>query len=126
MLLTNQRLDKLAASYVDFANRGMLEGTCLSDTLKLIGRSSFTFKVSTFVPDNNGSLEKLRNEESIDANDDVLDDEANKDMDNNAVDGPAVLAHVELAALDDVGLYVAGTRKQASRLYGITVVGIRS
>ena len=38
MLLTNQRLDKLAASYVDFANRGMLEGTCLSDALKLIGR----------------------------------------------------------------------------------------
>jgi hypothetical protein len=30
MLLTNQRLDKLAASRVDFANRGMLEGTCLS------------------------------------------------------------------------------------------------
>ena len=39
MLLTNQRLDKLAASYVDFANRGMLEGTCLSDALKLIGGS---------------------------------------------------------------------------------------
>ena len=39
MLLTNQRLDKLAASLVDFANRGMLEGTCLSDALKLIGRS---------------------------------------------------------------------------------------
>ena len=39
MLLTNQRLDKLAASHVDFANRGMLEGTCLSDALKLIGRS---------------------------------------------------------------------------------------
>ena len=38
MLLTNQRLDKLAASYVYFANRGMLEGTCLSDALKLIGR----------------------------------------------------------------------------------------
>ena len=29
----------------------------------------------------------------------MLDDEANKDMDNNAqaVDGPAALAHVELA-----------------------------
>jgi hypothetical protein len=39
MLLTNQRLDKLAASYVDFEDRGMLEGTCLSDALKLIGRS---------------------------------------------------------------------------------------
>ena len=42
MLLTNQRLDKLAASYVDFQDCGMLEGTCLSDVLKLIGKS-FTF-----------------------------------------------------------------------------------
>jgi hypothetical protein len=31
MLLTNQRLDKLAASRVDFTRRGMLQGTCLSD-----------------------------------------------------------------------------------------------
>jgi len=30
MLLTNQRLDKLAASRVDFASCGMLAGTCLS------------------------------------------------------------------------------------------------
>jgi hypothetical protein len=30
MLLTNQRLDKLAATWVDFANRGMLQDTCLS------------------------------------------------------------------------------------------------
>ena len=45
MLLTNQWLDKLAASYVDFANHGMLEGTCLSDVLKLIGRS-FTWVLS--------------------------------------------------------------------------------
>jgi hypothetical protein len=29
ILLTNQRLDKLAASRADFAKRGMLEGTCL-------------------------------------------------------------------------------------------------
>ena len=42
MLLTNQRLDKLAASHVDFENRGMLDGTCLSDALKLIGKF-FTF-----------------------------------------------------------------------------------
>src|ERR1700760_531201 len=33
MLLTNQRLDKLAASRVDFTSRGMLVGTCLSDIL---------------------------------------------------------------------------------------------
>ena len=37
MLLTNQRLDKLAAAQVDFTVRGMLEGTCLSEALKTIG-----------------------------------------------------------------------------------------
>ena len=52
--------------------------------------------MSTFIPNNITSLEKLRNEESTDTND-VLDDKADKDMDNNAVDGPTVLAHVELA-----------------------------
>lgn len=34
MLLTNQRIDKLAASRVDFKSRGMLEGTCLSEVLE--------------------------------------------------------------------------------------------
>ena len=34
MLLTNQRLDKLAASRVNFTSRGMLQGTCLSSILK--------------------------------------------------------------------------------------------
>lgn len=33
MLLTNQRLDKLAASRADFTRRGMLDGTCLGDIL---------------------------------------------------------------------------------------------
>lgn len=33
MLLTNQRLDKLAASRVDFKSRGMLSGTCLSEAI---------------------------------------------------------------------------------------------
>jgi hypothetical protein len=36
MLLTNQRLDKLAAAQVDFQMRGMLNGTCLSYTLQLV------------------------------------------------------------------------------------------
>lgn len=34
MLLTNQRLDKLAASRTDFQARGMLHGTCLSDIIQ--------------------------------------------------------------------------------------------
>ena len=34
MLLTNQRLDKLAMARVDFTDRGMLEGTCLSEYMR--------------------------------------------------------------------------------------------
>ena len=41
MLLTNQRLNKLAASRVDFAKRRMLEGTCLSSTWEQILRMLF-------------------------------------------------------------------------------------
>ena len=33
MLVTNQRIDKLAASCMHFKSRGMLKGSCLSDTL---------------------------------------------------------------------------------------------
>lgn len=38
MLVTNQRLDKLAAARIDFKNRGMLNGTCLSATLKALSK----------------------------------------------------------------------------------------
>jgi hypothetical protein len=33
MLVTNQRLDKLAAAHVDFADRGMLKGSCLQEAM---------------------------------------------------------------------------------------------
>jgi hypothetical protein len=36
MLVTNQRLSKLAAARVDFENRGMLKGTCLSAELEAL------------------------------------------------------------------------------------------
>ncbi|KAG2142346.1 hypothetical protein DEU56DRAFT_939653 [Suillus clintonianus] len=36
MLVTNQRLDKLAAARVDFTSRGMLNGTCLSAALEAL------------------------------------------------------------------------------------------
>jgi hypothetical protein len=38
MLLTNQRLDKLAAAHTDFIERGMLNGTCLSAAQEVIGK----------------------------------------------------------------------------------------
>jgi hypothetical protein len=36
MLVTNQHLDKLAASRIDFKSRGMLNSTCLSETLQAL------------------------------------------------------------------------------------------
>jgi hypothetical protein len=41
MLLTNQWLDKLAAARVDFTERGMLKGTCLSSVLDQIRSTNF-------------------------------------------------------------------------------------
>ena len=37
MLITNQRLDNLAALRINFASRGMLKGTCLSYILDELG-----------------------------------------------------------------------------------------
>src|SRR5260221_9305261 len=39
ILLTNQRLDKLAAARIDFTQRGMLERSELNSSLKLLGMS---------------------------------------------------------------------------------------
>ena len=38
MLVTNQRLDQLAAARTDFRSRGMLQGTVLDSTLQALGR----------------------------------------------------------------------------------------
>ena len=46
ILLINQRVDKLAASRVDFQRRGMLKGTCLLHVLRLVcklGESQLIF-----------------------------------------------------------------------------------
>ena len=39
MLVTNQRLDQLAAAHTHFTNRGMLNGTCLAEVLQVLGKS---------------------------------------------------------------------------------------
>jgi hypothetical protein len=43
MLLTNQCLDKLAAAQADFAECGMLRGTCLSGVWDQILHMYFSF-----------------------------------------------------------------------------------
>jgi len=79
MLITNQRLDKIAAARCDFSNRGMLHGTCLLQA-RATGRID---------PDENrdADLEGLK---GADANAKVDDIEID--------DGPTrVDAHVQLA-----------------------------
>ena len=49
MLLTNQRLDKLAAAHADFAERGMLQGTCLSTVWDHILCTHFSFHSNSFL-----------------------------------------------------------------------------
>ena len=46
MLLTNQCLDKLAAARVDFTDRGMLQGACLTAVWEQILSRRFRFYVS--------------------------------------------------------------------------------
>jgi hypothetical protein len=50
MLLINQCLDKLAAVQVDFADCGMLQGTCLSAVSEYILRRCFCFRANN-LPD---------------------------------------------------------------------------
>ncbi|EPS96469.1 hypothetical protein FOMPIDRAFT_1130371 [Fomitopsis schrenkii] len=80
MLLTNQRLDKLAAARVDFAARGMLDGTCYAAALLAL------------VSNNNPGLGE--GEEGR------TDDQAGTTIGNEpegAVEGPQLDAYVELA-----------------------------
>ncbi|KAL6305518.1 hypothetical protein BKA93DRAFT_816904 [Sparassis latifolia] len=82
MLWTNQRIDKLAAACVDFTNRGMLNGSCLSEALRKLDDS-------------------LSEKEDVEANADHLTikpSNCDKQNDDGAVSGPTILAYVDLAA----------------------------
>ena len=93
MLIINTRNDKLAAARADFSSRGMLQGTCLGEALRLHGKdldgSVSNDGTNEFSgPDGNGE----------DGSD--LDIEDNNNEDNGSpgpVDGPPVLSEVSLA-----------------------------
>lgn len=89
MLVTNQRLDKLAASRADFNSRGMLHGTCLTDGLKRLSCTLLDDTTSGL----DGSFDPVDNSQS-DPDDDQAADE---DGDSGVVSGPRVLASVTLA-----------------------------
>ncbi|OBZ70718.1 hypothetical protein A0H81_09500 [Grifola frondosa] len=85
MLLTNQRLDKLAASRTDFADRGMLNGTCLFATyLALHPDEDLDPELNHIrVGDSGAVVTKRKNR---------------RQHDDGAIPGPTVLSYVVMAA----------------------------
>jgi len=116
MLLTNQRLDKLAASRVDFAARGMLEGNCLESMLLMLGMPIFSSFCKTLqlvkdvknANDNaNRNAPEPQQTNHTNANagvnndgnsdDDNGDDDDNDNDDNGEMPGPRILACTKLS-----------------------------
>ncbi|KAG2337300.1 hypothetical protein BDR05DRAFT_952748 [Suillus weaverae] len=93
-------LDKLAASCVDFVDRGMLQGTCLSYILNKLGilNAPLEAHIERDVPDQDepfGCYHHATNDGEGSA--DEGEGNTNAEPDADAVDGPTVLAHVDLA-----------------------------
>src|SRR5258708_32837454 len=105
MLLTNQWLDKLAVSHVDFRDQGMLDGTCLeSECVHLSLRESFSLPfgvshINKYLPcvgpqspnhDAPQPVDPAQSQSNVELEDD------NYEMDG-PIAGPRVMASVELA-----------------------------
>jgi hypothetical protein len=109
MLLTNQRLDKLAASRVDFTRRGMLIGTCLSYALFAFDgkfRPSCALLSTNHIISTETSRVARDDQDHMNIGDEIehnnIDaggsrDDDNDDDEGGDVPGPTVLASVELA-----------------------------
>ncbi|KAG1876353.1 hypothetical protein F4604DRAFT_1880643 [Suillus subluteus] len=99
MLLTNQRLDKLAASHIDFANCGMLRGTCLSYILDKLGINAPAYNaedIQVQLEDEPIVIPHLGHNNHVNAGADADQDNA-AEPEGDAVAGPMVIAHVDLA-----------------------------
>ena len=106
MLLINQQLDNLAASRVDFASRGMLEGTCLSNILDQLGMSILKLYflilrcTANLFLNYTGHSEPdhdVQEEPVVIPQVDACAQAGDKDDDEGDVAGPRVLAHTNLA-----------------------------
>jgi hypothetical protein len=115
MLTINTRNDKLAAARVDFASRGMLQGTCLGETLKLwhddLGDNTGNDdEDQSDGPDGNG-------EGGIDL--DIDQDDNNNNSDGNddgplgPVDGPPIFSEVSLAQKKGIEHFVTSHKLYA-------------
>lgn len=101
MLTINTRNDKLAAARVDFSSRGMLQGTCLGEVIRL-RRQELGIDITDLDYDDNNDDDELGGPDGNgeDGGDLDLDNEDDDDGDNGApgpVNGPTVFSEVILA-----------------------------
>ncbi|CDO76884.1 hypothetical protein BN946_scf184903.g5 [Trametes cinnabarina] len=82
MLMTNQRLDELAASRVDFTERGMLAGDCLAAARSALGLDGPAITTYAQRREAQSAASRLGSGEN---------------EDGGAVDGPRVMAHMTMA-----------------------------
>ena len=85
MLLTNQRLDKLASARINFTKHKMLNGTCLAEALATKDGQGDSADHQTLQPSDGVALMPCAEV------DDLCEEEG-------AVSGPPVDAHVDLAS----------------------------
>jgi len=86
MLTINTRNDKLAAAWIDFLSRGMLNGTCLSEMLHAISDDL----------DDNGPDEDTMSNSDGDGSDLDTDDNESDNAKDGPIDGPPILSEVTL------------------------------
>ncbi|PSR76461.1 hypothetical protein PHLCEN_2v8436 [Hermanssonia centrifuga] len=89
MLSTNQRTDKLAAARVDFTDRGMLQGSCLSDAMQ-------AFLSLALGDDELDDSEDGESKEEQPSEGNAVEDGGDSEEDG-AMEGPRVLGDVSLA-----------------------------
>lgn len=90
MLTINTRNDKLAAARTDFLSRGMLDGTCLNETLRVLSSN----------PDDTDTGTDTDTDTNSNSDGDGLDLDADDHDDDlcGPVDGPPILSEVVLAS----------------------------
>lgn len=91
MLISNQRLSKLAAAKVDFISRGMMRGSVLEAAYNEVDETPGLFDYIYFVHRSSSSLDGLRLEPEVE-----VDDETGRE-DGGIIEGPHVEGEVFLA-----------------------------
>ena len=110
MLTINIRNDKLAAARIDFASRGMLQGTCLGEALKLWHDNDSTSDDDDNDNDNDDNDDNQFNGPDSNGEDgsdlDIDYDDEEDDGAPGPADGPPILSEVVLAQRKGIECFI--------------------